>query len=102
MLGSLALAADTSISGRVKDPDGAVFENLTVIITNVATHKKSEARTTKDGVFGPIPFPPGVYKVEIHIDCFKRYSRTVTLSDVEPSRLDISLVRTCRQPAVVE
>ena len=97
-----ALAGGAAISGKVRDSGGGVFENLPVFITSVATHKKLEVRTTKAGVFGPVSLPEGVYRVEIRADCFKRYSKVVTLSGPEPIQLDIALVETCHEPTVVE
>ena len=97
-----ALASEASISGKVSTSAGAVFENLPVVIKNVSTHKIAVAKTVKTGEFGPVPLPVGVYKVEIRADCFKRYTRTITLSESESVRLDISLKETCSEPKTVE
>ena len=97
-----ALAGETSISGKVSDSEGAVFGDLAVVIKNVSTHKRVVTKTVKTGEFGPVALPVGVYKVEIRADCFKRYSRTITLSGSEPVRLDISLKETCSEPKIVE
>jgi uncharacterized membrane protein len=97
-----ALAIETSLSGIVKDPGGAVFEKLPVAITNTSTGKKIEVKTQRDGTFGPISLPSGEYKVQIQTKCFKKYSRTIMVSDGETSRLDISLIRTCPRDLHVE
>jgi hypothetical protein len=96
------LAGEASISGKVSDSVGAVFENLPVVIKNVSTHKRVVTKTAKTGEFGPVPLPVGVYKVEIRAHCFKRYSRTITLLESESVRLDISLKETCSEPKIVE
>jgi hypothetical protein len=97
-----ALAIEASLGGIVKDPDGAVFEKLTVIITNTSTGKRIEVQTGKDGGFGPISLPGGAYKVQIQAKCFKKYSKTVTVAEGLASRMDISLVRTCPRDTRVE
>jgi Carboxypeptidase regulatory-like domain len=94
-LSSSALATDGSLSGTVKDPDGALFEKLPVVITSTSTRRKIEAETGKTGVFGPVSLPSGAYKVQIRTKCFKTYSTTVTVPEGEALRLDISLIRTC-------
>jgi hypothetical protein len=101
-LASSAFAAQASVSGKVADQDGAVFVNLPVVIRNMATHQKSEVKTTKAGMFGPVSLPAGVYRVEIRTNCVKRYSKEVTLSGTDHLQLDISLVTSCPQPAIVE
>jgi hypothetical protein len=97
-----ALASEASISGKVSDSSGAVFENLAVVIKNVSTHKKIVARTVRTGEFGPVLLPAGVYKVEVSPNCFRRYSTTITPSESESARLDISLKQTCSEPKTVE
>jgi|SRR5579863_2506232 len=97
-----ALASEASISGKVSDSVGAVFENLPVVIKNVSTHRRVVAKTVKTGEFGPVLLPAGVYKVEVSPNCFKRYSKTITLSESEPVRLEISLKETCSEPKIVE
>ena len=95
-------AGEASVSGKVTSSVGAVFENLPVVIKNVSSHKRIVAKTVKTGEFGPVPLPAGVYNVEIRADCFKRYSKTITLSESESMRLDISLSETCSEPKIVE
>jgi hypothetical protein len=96
------LAGEASISGRVSDSAGAVFDNLPVVIKRASTNKKIVANTVKTGEFGPVSLPAGVYKVEVQIHCFKGYSKTITLSEGESARLDITLKETCSEPKTVE
>jgi len=97
-----AFAGEASVSGKVSTTLGAVFENLPVVIKNVSTHKKVVTKTLKTGEFGPVLMPSGVYRVEIRTDCFKGYSKTISLSESESVRLDISLKETCSEPKTVE
>jgi hypothetical protein len=97
-----AFESEASISGKVSSSAGAVFGGMAVVIKNVSTHKRVVAKTVKTGEFGPVLLPAGVYKVEISPNCFKRYSRTITLSESESVRLDISLMETCSEPKTVE
>ena len=97
-----ALAVEASVGGIVKDPDGAVFEKLAVVITNTSTGKKIALLTGRDGTFGPISLSGGAYKVQIQTKCFKKYSKTVSVTEGQASRLDISLVRTCPRDTRVE
>ena len=78
-----ALASEPSISGKVSDSAGAVFGNLDVVIKNVSNQSKTVTRTARTGEFGPLLLPAGVYKVVVSPRCFKRYSRTITLSGSE-------------------
>ncbi len=81
------LAGEASISGKVSDSAGAVFDNLPVLIKSMSTHKKTVANTVKTGEFGPVPLPAGIYKVEIQIHCFKGYSKRSRFRRVSPHGL---------------
>ena len=96
------LAGEASISGIVSDSAGAVFGGLAVVIKNVSTHKKIVTRTVRTGEFGPVLLPAGAYKVAVGPNCFKRYAKTITLSEGESARLDICLKKTCSEPKTVE
>ena len=100
LLTSLALAADGSISGMVKDPTGAVVFSLPILITNANTGKKLQTKTGQAGDFGPISLSIGEYKVQITAPCFKPYSKAIEIADGQvlhlDIRLDVLLTKECR------
>ncbi len=64
-------AQETSLSGTVTDPEGALVPGATVTVTNKAT---GVSRTTTTGDDGTYVFPqlaPGTYRVEVKKDQFK-------------------------------
>jgi hypothetical protein len=91
LLTSLALAADGSVSGTVKDPSGAVVFSLPIVVTNANTGEKIQARTGQAGDFGPISLSIGEYKLQITAPCFKPYSKVIEIADGQVLHLDIKL-----------
>ncbi len=88
-------SAETSISGIVTDPDGALVANQEVVITNTQTHKKVTVETGKEGAFGPVSLSSGQYRLDIRAQCFKHYGRTVDLVDGQHARIAAKLVLSC-------
>lgn len=70
---TMASAQDfrATISGTVKDPNGASVPGATIKAINVETNQSYETRTTSDG-FYTLPFVnPGTYNIEVKADGFK-------------------------------
>lgn len=60
-----------SINGTVTDSSGAVVQNATVKIHNVATGLEQTAKTRSDGSFSVVDLPIGTYAVTFSKDGFK-------------------------------
>ncbi len=91
LLTSLALAADGSVSGTVKDPSGAVVFSLPIAVTSANTGKRIQTKTGQAGNFGPISLSVGEYKVQITAPCFKPYSKVIEIADGQALHLDIQV-----------
>jgi hypothetical protein len=89
----LAMAADGSVSGTVRDPSYSVVYNVPIVITNANTGKKIQTRTGRAGDFGPISLSIGEYKVQITALCFKPYSKVIEIADGQVLHLDIRVGR---------
>src|SRR5258708_36280619 len=81
-----------SISGVVKDPNGAVVVGATVTVKNPGTGQEYSATTSDNGTFAIPAVPAGKYTVTIKAQGFK----TAVVKDVEvlaatPASVDIAL-----------
>jgi hypothetical protein len=88
----LATAQETrgAIVGRVSDPTGAVIPGASVVVTNTAMGTKVSATTGADGFYQALFLQPGLYKMEVTAQGFKKLEREaieVRLAD----RLEINL-----------
>jgi hypothetical protein len=95
VLAASALASDASISGTVRDPNGALVVNEAVVVTNTATRKKVTIKTDEAGSFGPVSLPEGEYKIQVRARCYKPYTNTIKLADRQASQLDVKLLLSC-------
>ena len=59
-----------SIKGTVKDQSGAVVQNATVTVANVATNEERTASTGDDGNYEVPLLDPGTYKVTVKAASF--------------------------------
>ncbi len=74
-VGALGQEFRATITGEVKDPNGASVVGATVVVTNVATNVSSTVTTNNDGNF-TVPFlVPGKYKVAVTQTGFKQSVR---------------------------
>ena len=95
MIPSFALASDGSISGVVKDSEGALVADQVIVIRNTASHTQFTTKTEKMGTFGPLALPAGEYRFRIRAKCFKDYSRTVRITGDQALQMEISLASSC-------
>jgi hypothetical protein len=74
LLGSFAVAqtSNTSLSGVVKDPQGNVIANATVVLTNAATATSRSQKTSAEGRYSFDLLTPGDYKLEVQAPGFRR------------------------------
>src|SRR5215212_7302842 len=72
-----ALAQETraTVTGTVKDAQGATIPGVTVTVTNTATNISSEAITNDAGVFTVQRIQPGPVKVTAALTGFKTFVR---------------------------
>jgi hypothetical protein len=85
----LAQDARGTIVGKVMDPSGAVLTGAEVVVINVAMGTKTTLKTNAEGLYLAPLLPPGLYRVEVTAQGFKKAVR----SDIEvrvADRLDIS------------
>ena len=75
---SLATAQETrsTILGYVRDPQGAVIPNASVVITNVSTNVSVNLRTNEVGYYEAPLLLPGSYTVTFEAPGFKRLVRS--------------------------
>ena len=65
-----------SITGVVKDANGAVIPKATVKVTNTALQVTQQAETNDEGIFIVPQLPPGKYSISVEKDGFKRSEKT--------------------------
>ncbi len=81
-----------SILGIVTDPSGAVVANASVVVTNVDTGTKRDAKTDVSGLYRVISLPPGNYQVQVGAPGFRSTTRKdISVGTPETARVDFSL-----------
>lgn len=61
-----------SIEGTVKDPQGAIVQNATVTVRNLATNAAKNVTTDQDGYYRVLQLQPGFYEVKASATNFKQ------------------------------
>lgn len=85
-------AVTGSLVGNVNDAGGAAIAGAKVTITETNTGIARSATTNSDGGYVMPYLPPGVYKVEVEKQGFKKFSTSgLVLATGEKRRLDASL-----------
>ncbi|MEZ5354700.1 MAG: carboxypeptidase regulatory-like domain-containing protein [Bryobacteraceae bacterium] len=86
-----AQTTTANITGQLVDPTGAAVPGAHVVAANVATGVSTDTRTTETGNYS-ITVYPGVYRVSVEADGFKRASReNITVTASTTVRLDVTL-----------
>jgi len=81
-----------SIEGTVKDPQGAVVQNATVVVRNKATNGSKTVTTTQDGYYRVLQLQPGTYEIKASASNFKQsIIDTITVQVGQTASADISL-----------
>jgi hypothetical protein len=73
---AFAQSDNSSISGIVKDPTGAVVANAKVTVTNEGTAFERQTTSNESGFYTITNIPPGFYSVKIEATGFKSFSST--------------------------
>lgn len=61
-----------SIEGTIKDPQGAVVQNATVVVRNKATNASKTVTSNQDGYYRALQLQPGNYEVKASATNFKQ------------------------------
>ena len=82
--------AQTTLGGRVTDPDRAAVADVPVTLTPIPTGARVTTRTQNDGTFAFPRLAPGRYQLEINAPGFAAWTEDVTL-DASARTVDASL-----------
>ena len=95
VIGVASVQAQTAnsgtITGVVKDEQGAVVPGATVKVTNVGTNSERTAVSSGDGVYEISQLVPGVYKLEVEASNFAKYEQQVTVNVLSRVSVDPQL-----------
>jgi hypothetical protein len=81
-----------SIEGTVKDPQGAVVQNATVVVRNKATNASKTAVTNQDGYYRVLQLQPGAYEIKVSASNFKQsIVETVTVQVGQTASAEVGL-----------
>lgn len=81
-----------SIEGTVSDSQGAIIQNATVTVKNVATNAARTAATNESGQYRVLQLQPGVYEVRVSAPSFKQtILESVQVQVGQTAAVDISL-----------
>jgi len=75
-IGLLGQSDNSSISGVVKDPSGAVVSNAKITLRNEDTSFERQTSTNDTGFYTVTNIPPGYYTVNVEAAGFKKSART--------------------------
>jgi hypothetical protein len=83
---------NASLTGLIKDVNGAVISGARVVVVNKATNISLETKAGEDGYYTFSNLRPGVYEITVEQQGFKRETRSaVQLSIGQRARLDFAL-----------
>jgi iron complex outermembrane receptor protein len=83
------LAQSGQITGVATDQHGAVIANAEVLLVNVGTSAKAEAKTNEAGTYVVKQLEPGRYRVTIHAAGFSPSSEEVVLEEGQSTTLNV-------------
>src|SRR6188768_3037201 len=88
--GALAQSPTATITGIVRDAQGAAIPGVGVAATNLGTQQKTAYRTNEDGLFSLRQLPIGEYVVAVEKTGFRRFvRRELVLTTGQNLELDI-------------
>src|ERR1017187_8004337 len=75
-IGGMALAQNNgSITGTVKDPNGAVVPGASVTVSDASQGINESGKTNEVGIFAFVELPPGTYTLIVESQGFKKTDR---------------------------
>lgn len=88
---AMAQRVDSSVSGQVKDPAGAIVVNAAVTLVDAAG-KEHKSTTNRDGVFLFEKLDPGQYRLMITAEGFSKYENNeVVVKAARRETIDVQL-----------
>ncbi len=91
-IGIFAQSNTGSITGVVKDTNGAVVANATVVVTNAGTNESRTVQTDSDGRYDVPSLSTGVYKITVSASGFQETTVSeARLAVGEKARFDVNL-----------
>src|SRR5215472_10961315 len=94
LLSTLALAqtSNTSLSGVVKDPQGNVIADASVVLTNAATATSRSQKTGPEGRYSFDLLTPGDYKLEVQATGFRKQTlQSVHVLIAQAKTIDVTM-----------
>ena len=92
-----------SLTGLIKDQNGAIISGATISVTNQATNITATAMTNGEGYYTFTNLRPALYTIEVGQSGFNKDSRRdFTLNVGQKARLDITLTVGANSTATVE
>jgi hypothetical protein len=89
---ALAQQDAATLTGIVKDADGAIVPGETVSLVNVQTSISVETITNTDGFYTMAGLRPGQYSMTVELPSFAKVERpAVTLRVAQVARIDVTL-----------
>jgi len=87
-----AAQSTASISGVVKDPDGAVLPGVTVVIKNETSGATLEVLTDAEGLYRATALEAGTYTVSATLSGFKTATaKSISVALGQPSTIPLTL-----------
>src|SRR5919198_1126710 len=86
-----SLGTAGTVTGVVKDPNGAVVPNATVTISNAVTGYTRTNNTDTDGNFRFNDVPPNVYQLSVSANGFSTATQSLSVRTSVPINLTIPL-----------
>jgi outer membrane receptor protein involved in Fe transport len=80
-----------TLSGVVRDAQGAVVAKAPVVVTNVATNVATRVSTNDEGAYLVVNLAPGQYLVEVEASGLAKSTQSVILEVGQRARLDFAL-----------
>ena len=81
-----------TVTGEIKDANGAVVSKASIIVTNVATNISVRTESNDSGLYTATSLRPGLYSISVERDGFRRATISrVTLQVNQVARIDVVL-----------
>ena len=90
------------IAGTVKDPNGAIIVGAEITVTSLATKEERNRTTDVEGNYNVLLLSPGIYRVSVTANGFKKAETDVRVVITETSTVDVNLeVGTVSEQSVI-
>src|SRR5579872_5771779 len=85
-------AGGGTLSGRITAATGAGIPNAAVTVTNISTNSAQRVLTGPDGTFSVSGLQPGMYRVDVETQGYKRTSQqNIDLTSAAPATVNLTL-----------